>query len=162
MPSPDCSFNASPSYSRPSSPAQMQNLDGSDLAQSSAQYLPLPLPSPSVISSPSHPFSQSISSPLLLEDLNWEMLNEGSLFAAGYGGSSCQVGAITGTTNSLITTATFTTTITATSVTTIPCLTNPVPQIAGARRILRLSLGDLEIPAPDHGLETHLFSRISN
>ena len=67
------------------------------------------------------------------------------MFAAGLGGSSCQVGAITGTTNSLTT--------------TIPCFTNPVPQIAGARRILQLSLGDLKVPVPDPGLETHLLSR---
>ena len=88
------------------------------------------------------------------------MLNEGSLFAAGHRGSSCQVGAITGTTNSLTTTAASnTTTTTTTSVATIPCFINPVPQIPGARRVLRLSLGDLEVPVPDPGLETHLLSR---
>ena len=88
------------------------------------------------------------------------MLNEGSLFATGLCGSSDQIGAITGTTNSLVTTATSTTTTTpTTSAATIPCFINPVPQIAGARRILRLSLGDLEVPVPDPGLETHLLSR---
>ena len=135
-PSPDRPSNASPSNSLPSSPAQIQNLDVFDNAQSSAPNLPLPTHSLSVISTPSHPFSQSISSPLLLEDLNWDMLNEGSLFATGLGGSSGQIGAVTGTTNSLITTAASnTTTTTTTSVATIPCSINPVPQIAGARRI---------------------------